>query len=156
MAGRQPEPQRRPSIAATAASLLLLAWSAAPVLAAPGVSARCADMDDASLVIQVHELSAEVVSHDPDVKNAESASESERTDVLSPTHFLAPRAAATMREVFEDAPAPVADAVPPAAAEVTAPERADGDDQPIINTRIPGVSADELARYKRQMYRTDI
>lgn len=51
--------------------------------------------------------------------------------VLSPSHYLAPRVESALQKIFSDR-------------------------RPTMTTRVPGVSDDELARYKRQMYRKDI
>ena len=50
-------------------------------------------------------------------------------DTMSPRHSLAPRVEAALRKVFKE---------------------------PAMTTRVPGISDEQLARYKRQMYRKDI
>ena len=68
-------------------------------------------------------------------------------DTLSVNHLLRPRAAATIREVFADSDD---DTEQPEA------QQSDVDDTVIMNTRVPGFSDDDLARFKRQMLRKDI
>lgn len=155
MAGRQSEPLERPSIAAIAASLILLVSVTVPASAAPSINPQCDDVADPTLDIPIHELSADIVaSHEPD--GAQDALQEPPQGTLSRTRFLVPRAEAAAREAFREIASPVADAVPPVTREVATPQSGDPEESPSINTRIPGVSADDLARYRRQMYRTDI
>ena len=156
MAATQPEPHQRQSIAAVAAALLLATWCVSPAVnAAPSVSPQCDDVSDASLDIPAREFSAEIVSHDT-VTEADNAPAEASQQALSPALYLVPRAKSDARDAFQERAAPVADVVPPASKEVPVPETSGAEDLPSINTRIPGVSADDLARYRRQMYRNDI
>jgi hypothetical protein len=136
MAGRQSTLRQSKTFAAGAAIALLAAWHAAPASASSNTPAICNDVADASLEIAPGELQAKIVSHDIDTKGVEAAESASEIEALSPTHYLAPRVEAVLREVFEDTATP--------------------DEMPTINARVPGVSNDELARHKRQMYRTDI
>jgi len=142
----RPTGRKQGNIAAVAASLLLTALvatlSAAPTFAAPAYEALCNKTHDATLDVSENELTATPVSHD--VVEPDSA---DRVDVLSADHLLKPRVEATVREVFVDSD----DEAEPAEAVPT-----EADDPVIMNTRVPGVSDDELARFKRQMYRKDI
>jgi hypothetical protein len=102
----------------------------------------CSDKRDATLEVSENELSITLINHE--VEDQEAA---EKVDVLSAEHALRPRAVATIREVFADSE----DEAEPAKT-----EQSDADDTVIMNTRVPGFSDDELARFKRQMYRKDI
>jgi len=73
---------------------------------------------------------------------AESANE---FDSLSPSHSLAPRVEAVLRKVFKEKAARLDDI-----------DESVSSKRPAMTTRVPGVSDDLLARYKRQMYRQDI
>ena len=66
-------------------------------------------------------------------------------DTLSPSHSLAPRVEAALRKVFKESAARLDD--------IDDSERSK---RPAMMTRVPGLSDDQLARYKRQMYRKDI
>lgn len=137
-----PTGRKQGNIAAVAASLLLTALIAAPALAAPAYKALCDKTHDATLEVSKNELTSTLVSHD--LVEPDSA---DKVDVLSADHLLKPRVEATVREVFADSD----DEAEPAEAVQT-----EADDPVIMNTRVPGVSDDELARFKRQMYRKDI
>lgn len=155
MAGRQPEPLERPSIAAAAASLVLAAWCSSPALAAPSVNPQCDDVVEVSLEIPVHDLSAEVTSHDASASDGAPSIDDQPKD-LTPARYLVPGARDDAREALRDVAAPVADVVPPVTKEVATPPQGETGPQPHINTRLPGVSDDDLERYRQQMYRTDI
>lgn len=136
----RPTERKQGKIAAGAVSLVLAAWIAAPALAAPAYEAICNKAHNATLEVSADELTAATVSHD--VVATDSA---DKVDVLSADHLLKPRVEATVREVFADDETEPAEAV-----------QTEADDSVIMNTRVPGVSDDELARFKRQMYRRDI
>lgn len=68
-------------------------------------------------------------------------------DTLSPPNdSLAPRVAAAFRKVFKE----------PATSLADSDGKPLGSQRPVITTRVPGISDEQLARYKRQMYRKDI
>ena len=138
----RPTERKQGTIAAVAASLVLTAWIAAPALAAPAHESLCDKTHDATLEVSETQLTAIPVSHD--TVETDSAA---KVDVLSADHLLKPRVEATVREVFADS-----DDETKAAEDV----QTEADDPVIMNTRVPGVSDDELARFKRQMYRKDI
>lgn len=142
----RPTERKQGTIAAVAASLVLTALvatlSAAPALAAPALESLCDKTHNATLEVSEIQLTATPVSHD--TVETDSAA---KVDVLSADHLLKPRVEATIREVFADS-----DDETKAAEDV----QTEADDPVIMNTRVPGVSDDELARFKRQMYRKDI
>ena len=151
MAGRQARPAQGNAFAANAVTLLLAAWFATPVIAAPNVEIGCDDVADATLEISVQRLSAEVVNHDLD--DGDELRAGEESEPLSSMHHLAPRAAATLREAFEDTARSIAEATP---SSDSSAENSAAEELPEMNTRVPGVSDSELARYREQMYRIDI
>ena len=71
-----------------------------------------------------------------------------------PASLLAPRAAAAIREAFK------LSHTPPMAGTDAKPESANDDESTVpdsgMNTELPGVSDEDFARYKKQMYRRDI
>lgn len=71
-----------------------------------------------------------------------SASEFE---AMSPSHSLAPRVEAALRKIFKDPAARLDDI-----------DDSVGLKRPAMTTRVPGISDDQLIRYKRRMYRKDI
>lgn len=78
--------------------------------------------------------------------DAKGATESAITvEAVSPDALVAPRVGATLRKALDKQTMPVADT-----------DKPDADKQPVMNTRVPGVSDENLAQFKRQMYRTDI
>jgi len=66
-------------------------------------------------------------------------------DTFSPSHSLAPRVEAALRKVFKEPAARLDDI-----------DESVSSKRPAMTTRVPGISDDQLARYKRQMYRKDI
>lgn len=153
MAGRQSAPKQGNAFAANAVILLLAAWFAAPVTAAPNIEIGCEDVADATLEIPVHKLNAEIVNHDLEAGDVDEQTIGSDSDVLTAAHYLTPQAEATLRKVFDDTARPLAD---------LAPRNDDSDDDVAreelldMNARVPGVTDSELARYRRQMYRSDI
>jgi len=126
VAGRQANPNQGKNFVTGAAIVMLAAWHANPAGASSNTPALCDDVADAALKIPAHELQATIVNHDANAKR-----------------------------VDEDAKTPVEDEK---AAETPIAESpiAAGEKIPAIHARVPGISDDELARYKRRMYRTDI
>ncbi len=138
----RPPGHKQGKIAGITASLVLAAWFASPALAAPARDAICDDGHDATLDVREQQLTATPVSHDMEQETA-----ADEVDVLSADHLLKPSVEAIIREVFTDGEDET---------ESTEAIQTEADDPVIMNTRIPGVSDDELARFKRQMYRRDI
>ncbi len=151
MAGRQTAPGNGKVFAANAVTLLLAACFATPVIASPNVEIGCDDLADATLEIPVHKLNAEIVNHDLDARDGDRLDAAES---LSPANHLTPRAAATLREAFSERARPLAEAATPAGDDGV--DDSAREEPPEMNTRVPGVTDSELARYRRQMYRIDI
>jgi hypothetical protein len=138
----RPTKRKQANLAALAASLALATGFVTAADAAPLHDTLCGVSDDATLEVSDNELSATLVSHD-----IEAEETADKVDELSADHILRPRAIATIREVFADSEENV---------ETSATKPSEADDTVIMNTRVPGFSDDELARFKRQMYRKDI
>jgi len=138
----RPTERKQVNLAALAASLLLATSFVTAAFAAPVHGTLCSEARDATLEVSETELSTTLVNHELDDTDAAN-----KVDVLSATHLLRPRAAATIREVFADSDDET---------ELAEEEQSEADDTVIMNTRVPGLSDDELARFKRQMYRKDI
>jgi hypothetical protein len=138
----KPTERKQTNLAALAASLALATGFVTAAYAAPVRDTLCSKTHDATLEISENELSATLVSHEIEIRDSD-----DKVDTLSADHLLGPRAAATIREAFADS-----DDV----TEQTEAQPSDADDTIIMNTRVPGFSDDELARFKRQMYRKDI
>ena len=126
MPARQASPQQSTIFAVGAAMLFVLAWHANSASASSNTPVLCDDVADSALEIPAHEFKAAIVNHETEVQRDEK-------DVVSP--------------VAEETTAegPIAEKPAPA-----------GEKVPAVHARVPGVSDDELARYKRRMYRTDI
>lgn len=151
MAGRQETPGQGNAFAANAVTLLLAAWFATPVIAAPNIEIGCDDVADATLEIAVHTLNANVVNHD--LSDGDELDSRENAETLSAAKYLTPKAAATVREAFEETARPLAEVTP---ASDNGVDTAAAEELPEMSTRVPGVTDSELARYRRQMYRIDI
>lgn len=138
----RPPGHRQGNIAASTACLVLAALIAGPALAAPAHDALCDKSHDATLDVSENQLTATAVSHD-----VEQEASADNVDILSDDHLLKSSVEAIVREAFADDEDD---------AELAEALQTDADDPVILNTRVPGVSDDELARFKRQMFRKDI
>lgn len=143
MAARQSTPNQGNRFTACAAFLVLAAWHAGPASASANSASLCDDVAKLEFEVPVEQLQANVVSHEIDAKGSEKSVI--EIEVISPSHYLAPRVEAALRKVFEDSTTSLTDG-----------DRPTTNAAPVMNTRVPGVSDEELGRYKRQMYRTDI
>ena len=142
MVGRLQTPKQG-NFTATLALLLLTSGFAVPVLAAPNHDILCDDQHEATLDISAEELATRPVSHELETqKNAEN------TETVSASQLLKPRFDATVREVFAEDEEDVQESETEAEAEVEEPAA--------LRIRVPGISDDDLVRFKRQMYRRDI
>jgi len=138
-----PTRRRQTNLAALAASLLLATGFVTTAYAAPVHDTLCSETQDASLEVSENELSPTFVNHEIEDQDAVA-----KAKAVSADQLLRPRAAATIREVFSDSD--------DGSEQSNADEQSDADDTVIMNTRVPGFSADDLARFKRQMFRKDI
>jgi hypothetical protein len=150
MAGRQLTPTQRNRFAAGAAILLMAAWHTGPAFASANSADICDDAPNPSFEISGSQLGAIKISHEIDASRAETTKSNNDADALSPAKYLSPKAEAELRKVFEKSTKPAADSP------IAETRLADGDEQPAVKARVPGVSDNDLARYKRQMYRRDI
>lgn len=161
--------QERPGLFTKAASLLL-GLSCAPALASSGYTSICE-----KLSIETVDL-ATSSTIDPGVRiETESLEVADSRPVANP---LTPKAETILRQIFDEAvaddqetiePTPVTSPNAAPIAELTAPvireqrrdiessDTASGEaDSVPVDARVPGLSDEELLRYRRQMYRTDI
>jgi hypothetical protein len=138
----RPTDRKQVNLAALAASLALAAGLMTSAYAAPVHDTLCSETRDATHEVSDNELASIFVNHD-----LEDPDTTSKADTLSAKHLLTPRAAATVREAFADSNDQT---------EQPEAKQAEADDTVIMNTRVPGFSDDELARFKRQMYRKDI
>ena len=143
MAERQSMSKARRNIAASAAILLLAAWYTLPANANQEVAASLTD-------------ETEILAD---------------SDSYSPARFLIPRAEAAIRDAFKvtqslsdsgpDVDSAQTIATPPMAeakspADTTGVEDGQTEIPHFMNTRLPGVSEEDLLLYKKQMFRKDI
>lgn len=138
----RPTGRKQSNLAALAAGLALATGFVTVAYAAPGHDTLCSSTRDATLEVSENSLSVTLVNHE--IEDQEAA---DKVDVISAEHLLRPRAVATIREVFADSDDE---------AEQAETEQSEADETVIMNTRVPGFSDDDLARFKRQMYRKDI
>lgn len=137
MVGR-PEMPRQRNTKGTWALLLLTSCFAFPALAAPGHDTLCDEQHQATLDISADELVSRPVSHDLEAQE----NDGDGAEAVSASEVLKPRFDATMREVFSEGE----EALPDDDAELPAS----------LRLRVPGVSDEDLVRFKRQMFRRDI
>jgi len=88
----------------------------------------------------VKELQVAVTGNKVEADEVDTVESATEPDTLSTTRNPGPDHDAILHEVFEE----------------TTTRFSESDEWPAMNARVPGLSDDELARYKRQMYRTDI
>ncbi len=165
MFDRRKMPFQQNSFAAAAALVLMSGVLATPSLAATSGHIPCEKSTAATLLVQVDELAAELVSH------SASSAKNEEMNSAANESLLAPLAEAAIRDAFSKsenmsraATAPItvnAISTPPMAGTDAKSEIVeDSDDKvesdTVMNTRLPGISDDDLLRYKKQMYRRDI
>ncbi len=151
----------------TAAMLVVTGILAAPALATTSQPLPCKDASEVTLHVHIEALTTEVVSHNVPRQSVDKNAGLEEVSASSASDLLAPRAEAAIRDAFEDSEeasltstitVPVA--APMAGAETktdAAAEEDDQDDRKIeMTTKLPGISDDDLSRYRKQMYRRDI
>lgn len=141
MAGWQSTPRQGKAHAASALLVLLIsAWYAGPAIASSNTLPVCDDVNDVSLEIPTKVLQVAIIGDKVEADEVDAVESTTEFDTMSTTKNLRPSDEALLRKVFEE----------------TTTRFSESDEWPAMNARVPGVSDDELARYKRQMYRTDI
>jgi len=155
---------RNTSFAASTMLLMSLGVLATPAVAATSAQLPCAQSTAPTLHVEQNELVSTAVSHNTSVGSENIGSENVQ-------NILTPRAAAAIREVFENSdtfdmtpsstdaasdalPSPLLDTGSKPA--VSEKANSDVDTESAMNTKLPGISDEELIRYKKQMYRRDI
>ena len=131
MAVRPKEP-RQVTTAAVTAGLVMAAWLAAPVLAAPERDLLCAESMAPNLDLSATELTATPVNND---------------DELLENHLLRPNTESAARSAFAEEDAEAAELDEDGEADV---------DSLATESILPSASDREQSPYKRQMYRRDI
>ena len=168
--------RRKPSeahntLAVAAALLVVTGILSTPALAAKSSLLPCREASAATLHVHVNELTTEVVSHTASESVLGKDVSLEDVKVVSAISLLAPRAEAAIKDAFKESIKLSSSSIkanlnqssltdPMAGAESqteTAPEDDVQDEADIgMNTKLPGVSDDDLSRFKKQMYRRDI
>ena len=170
MAERRISPKQPKSFAADAAIFLTAALFSLPALASNSTPIPCPLSEQATLEVLPDELVASTVSHDVSYVVAGKPPAAKSSDIANPVSLLAPRAEAAIREAFRDGETDAARTTvselirtvittPMAGteADIDAPEADAKIETPSgMTTRLPGVSDDELSRFKKQMFRRDI
>ncbi len=154
--------------AASAAVFVMACMVSTPALAANISRIPCVKAIEATLQDPIHVLVAEAVGHDISVSSENSDAAIVKIEIASSSSVLAPRAEAAIREAFRDR----ADerSAEPKQATVNSPPMVDADPTPEsatdkgsrldaqseLNTKLPGISDDDLSQYRKRMYRRDI
>jgi len=142
-----------------AALLVVTGIIAAPALAATSYPLPCKDASEVTLHVHIDALSTELLSHDLARDSVEKSTRLNQVSVTSASGLLAPRAEAAIREAFEDSEELILTApMTGAKIEVEAAVEEDNLDDTAIEmtTKLPGISDDDLSRFRKQMYRRDI
>lgn len=150
MFGRRYRSIQRNTFAAGAAVFVMAGICTAPALAATSAQIDCPEeATRATLDVPARFLATDFVSHS--VPEAEI----DEAEITPSSSLLAPRAAAAIRNAFISSHTP-----PMAGTDAKAVSDPEDDESTLpdsgLNTELPGVSDEELARYKKQMYRRDI
>jgi len=159
MFDRRNKPKQQNTFAASAALIVLAGICTAPALAATSTQIDCPEeATRATLSVPAHSLTPELVSNSipaAPTANDERIAEIDEMETASSNSLLAPRAAAAIRDVFKSSHTP-----PMAGTDANPEPETDGDENTLpdsgMNTELPGVSDEDLLRYKKQMYRRDI
>lgn len=165
------DPRKHPdSFAASAAIFLTAALFSLPALASTTSSLPCPNSRP-SLDVSADELVTATVSHDVAYVAPDKSTAARLPATLTPASLLAPRAEAAIREAFRDNQttsentavidlAKTTIATPPMAGTESEADKTEDDarmETPSgMTTRFPGVSDDDLSRFKKQMFRRDI
>lgn len=148
------------AVGGTGASLALLLALVAPALASSGIDSLCTHRAEQHATTDDHELMLEVVDHGP----VETLSEAAPVEPPVPGRITE---STILRRIFDEAPPassePEADSgedgletLPPISepsADASETEAADGL-VPVL--RLPDASDEDMLRYRREMFRTDI
>jgi hypothetical protein len=171
MANRRNTPQQPKSFAANAAIFVAAAFFALPALAATTCQVPCSDTKLANLDVAVTALLPKAVSHEVMITPVDDGAAAQQTAIEASASLLAPRAEAAIRKAFteSDSAADTAAGMEPSKTVVRPPmagtdsllESTVDDDNGTrpasgMKTRVPGVSDENLSRYKKQMFRRDI
>ncbi len=163
MFDRRSKPYQQNTFAAGAALLVMAGFFAAPALAATSAQIPCPDATEATLDVPVHVLVAEFVNQNVPAASITDDEAIAAIEITASYSLLAPRAEAAIRNAFDSSNAEVTGVAhtPPMAGTDAKSEPASHDDEraetdPVMNTRLPGISDDDFLRYKKQMYRRDI
>ena len=177
MKDRQSPPKTPAPSATRAAALLVLSLVCTPSLVYAGLNA-CASSRANGLEGPVQDLTVHRLDYGP--ANSDTAAIDNPGDraidddaPISPASTLKPRVAVVLRKPFDDPddlvqPAPIdgsesgplADMIVPGAGgdgdKHSDAEAIPSEELPGVDMRLPGLSDDDVLRFKRQMYRTDI
>ena len=169
MAERRIPPKQLGSFAANAAIFLTAALFSLPAIASSSSPIPCPTSEQPDLNVSPEALVATTVSHDISYVTPSQSAIPKQSDVINPASLLAPRAEAAIREAFGDSSASPAVTPVIELIKTVTPPMADGDakleeyaeDAKIespsgMTTRLPGVSDDDLSRFRKQMFRRDI
>lgn len=150
MAGQQVVPTVGKSFATGVLVLLAAAWYATPVFASASSPKMCEDAASSAFEIPVTALDAMGVAEDLQSDSIGAIQPNNDGNELPASRYVPASTGTQLRGDRTDKTAREYDD-PGTDSRVTV-----GDKQSTVKTRVPGVSDDDLARYKRQMYRRDI
>ena len=159
MFGRRYKPNQRNTFAAGAAFFVMAGICTAPALAATSARIDCPEeATKATLDVPAHLLAADLVSRNvpaASIPDEKTTAEIDEIEIAPSSSLLAPQANAAIRNAF------ISSHTPPMAGTDAKPVSASEDDESTVpdsgmNTELPGVSDEDLLRYKKQMYRRDI
>jgi hypothetical protein len=159
------ENQRRIEVAL----LVLATCCTAPALAAKPDAALCKESRTATLEIPAAELLPRIVHHEISLKMLDETAAAMESNERAPERYLTPQAEAAIWNAFENSDnivferhnslAAISAVMTPIAdndSTTEDTEKKPTQEKPDMNARFPGVSDEELVRYKKQMFRRDI
>lgn len=160
---RRTKPHRQMSLTAVATLVAVLGFVATPAVAAISARFDCSEAARANLEVSAGDIKVRLTSHNvpvPANSDDKSTAKIETIEIASSDSLLAPRAEAAIRSAFDSKNSDLIKAVlPPMAGADSQPVPDDSENvenDAVMNTRLPGISDDDLLQYKKQMYRRDI
>lgn len=173
----KPTPKRQQTLATIppiVALFSLVTLSCSPVNAATNASIPCNESTAPSLQVTVQELVSRNLNHRVSMSIIRTEDAGRESKAASTINVLVPRAEAAIRDAFgeakndkislsNEAPLKSNDSsftspFAGSSSKTTEPQKKTRsiDAKPGMNTKLPGISDDDLSRFKKQMYRRDI
>lgn len=156
------------AVAVRAVTVAAITCFSLPAFANSPIVLPCPSSTEVTLEIPASQLAAIAVAHDVSIAALDDIASKTVEDAIAPSEFLSPRAEDAVRAVFDEntksrretrsllIPIRKTDNATIIKSDTDAPIETQPTGDRLMHTRLPGVSDDELSRYKKQMFRRDI